>query len=257
MKTISVGFIGGGRITKILLQGFKNKSLVFESTKVFEPNIEVFEALKLLFPQIENAQNLETAASQQFVIIAVHPPVVVEILREIKYFISEKTVVISLAPKITLEKMASILPTKKLARIIPNATSYINKGYNPISFYPGMEKPMKKQIKKLFKPLGKIFETEEIKLESYAIASAMLPTYFWFQWLEVERIAIETGLTVGEAREAVKSTLKRAVKLYYNSGLTPAEIMDLIPVKPIGSDETEIADILDTRLIALFGKIKP
>jgi pyrroline-5-carboxylate reductase len=257
MKTISVGFIGGGRITKILLQGFKNKSLVFESTKVFEPNIEVFEALKLLFPQIENAQNLETAASQQFVIIAVHPPVVVEILREIKYFISEKTVVISLAPKITLEKMASILPTKRLARIIPNATSYINKGYNPISFYPGMEKPMKKQIKKLFKPLGKIFETEEIKLESYAIASAMLPTYFWFQWLEVERIAIETGLTVGEAREAVKSTLKRAVKLYYNSGLTPAEIMDLIPVKPIGSDETEIADILDTRLIALFGKIKP
>ena len=257
MKTVSIGFIGGGRITKIFLQGFKNKSLVFESIKVFEPNNQIFEALKLLYPQIERVENITTTASQQFVILAVHPPILIEALREIKHFVSEKTTVISLAPKITLEKMASILPTKKLARMIPNATSYINKGFNPISFYPGIEKPKKKQIKKLFKPLGKIFETEEIKLESYAIVSAMLPTYFWFQWLEVERIALETGLAVDEARKAVKSTLKKALKLYYNSGLTPTEVMDLIPVKPIGADETEIVDILDTRLIALFEKIKP
>jgi len=84
-----------------------------------------------------------------------------------------------------------------------------------------------------------------------------LPTYFWFQWLEIERIGKETGLSVKEARKAVKSTMEKAVKLYYNSGLTPGEVMDLIPVKPIGNNETEITDILDTRLMGLFEKIKP
>jgi pyrroline-5-carboxylate reductase len=49
----------------------------------------------------------------------------------------------------------------------------------------------------------------------------------------------------------------KAIKLYYNSGLTPAEVMNLIPVKPIGADEIEIVDILDTRLMGLYGKIKP
>ena len=109
----------------------------------------------------------------------------------------------------------------------------------------------------MLKKLGKTFETEEAKLESYAIVSAMLPTYFWFQWQEMENIALETGLTAEEAQKAVSSTLKKAWKLYYKSGLTPDKVMDLIPVKPIGENEAEIKNILNTKLIGLFGKIKP
>jgi pyrroline-5-carboxylate reductase len=85
----------------------------------------------------------------------------------------------------------------------------------------------------------------------------MLPTYFWFQWQEMENIAIETGLSEKEAKKAVKQTLKKALKLYYDSELTPAEVMDLIPVKPIGENEAEIKNILNTKLLGLFGKIKP
>jgi pyrroline-5-carboxylate reductase len=45
--------------------------------------------------------------------------------------------------------------------------------------------------------------------------------------------------------------------MYYNSGLAPAEVMDLIPVKPIGEHETEITKIYQTKLMGLFEKIKP
>lgn len=257
MKTISLGFIGGGRITRIFLQGFNNNSVKFESVKVFEPNSETLEALVKAFPEVEKAETAEVAAVQQIVFIAVHPPLVMETLQNIKDAVTAATTVVSLAPKITIEKMASVLPTKKLVRMIPNATSFINEGFNPVSFHPEMDIKEKKQIIKLLKTLGKTFETEEGKLESYAIVSAMLPTYFWFQWHEIERIARETGLTVKEAKKAVKSTLKKAVKLYYNSELTPTEVMDLIPVKPIGDNENEIIDILDTKLMGLFAKIKP
>lgn len=141
--------------------------------------------------------------------------------------------------------------------MIPNATSVINSGYNPITFDPGLDKREKKQVLKLLKKLGKTFETEESKLESYAISSAMLPTYFWFQWQEMEKIAHETGLTPEEAQKTVFSSLKKALKLYFKSDLTPEQVMDLIPVKPIGEHEPEIKNILNTRLIGLFGKIKP
>lgn len=141
--------------------------------------------------------------------------------------------------------------------MIPNATSYINEGYNPIAFAPEMEKEVRKEIKKLLKPLGKIVETEESKLEAYAITSAMLPTYFWFQIEEMEKIAQQCGLSEEEAAKTVKATLKRAIKTYYNSGLSPAEVMDLIPVKPIGEHEAEIKEIYHTKLMGLYGKIKP
>jgi pyrroline-5-carboxylate reductase len=247
MKT-TIGFIGGGRITKIFLQGFKNAGLEFESVKVFEPNGETLEKLTAVFPQIEKAEDLAAAASQQIVFLAVHPPVMMETLQNIKDSVNKNSVVISLAPKITLEKMASVLPTK---------TSFINEGFNPVSFYPGFEGKEQKTVFKLLKILGKTIVTEESKLEAYAIVSAMLPTYFWFQWNEMEEIALEMGLTAEEAKTAVRQTLKKALKLYYKSDLTPAEVMDLIPVKPIGENEAEIKTILNTKLLGLFAKIKP
>jgi len=197
------------------------------------------------------------AASQQTVFIALHPPVIMETLDKIAEVISEETELISLAPKITIDKIASKVSSKYIARMIPNATSYINEGYNPIAFAPNMEKEDRKAIKKLLKPLGKTIETEELKLEAYAIASAMLPTYFWFQFQEMEKVAQQCGLSEEEAKETVKSTLKKAIKLYFNSGLTPAEMMDLIPVKPIGENQEQIIEIYQTKLMGLFGKIKP
>jgi len=252
-----MSFIGGGRITRIFLQGLSNKKALPENAKVYDPNAETLKALQAEFPGVEAAGTAAEAAGSDIVFIAVHPPVVMETLQAIKNTVAETTVVISLAPKITLEKMASVLQTKKLARMIPNATSYINDGYNPITFSSDFNEKDKKQVLKLLKKLGKTFETEEAKLESFAIISAMLPTYFWFQWQEMEHIAQEIGLTPEEAEKAISSTLKKAWKLYYKSKLSSEQVLDLIPVKPIGENEPEIKNILNTKLVGLFGKIKP
>ncbi len=53
MKTKSLGFIGGGRITKILVQAFENKKAIFESISVFDTNPDTLQALKLKFPFIQ------------------------------------------------------------------------------------------------------------------------------------------------------------------------------------------------------------
>jgi pyrroline-5-carboxylate reductase len=37
----SIGFIGGGRVTKILLQGFKNRNVEFSRIVVTDTNSEV------------------------------------------------------------------------------------------------------------------------------------------------------------------------------------------------------------------------
>ena len=257
MKTKSLGFIGGGRITRIFLQGLSNRKTLPKSIKVFEPNADTLKALKTEFSGVVSASSALEAANSEIVFLAVHPPVMIETLQAIKDAVDKTTIVISLAPKITIEKMETILTTKKLARMIPNATSFINDGYNPVNFATGFDEKDKKQVLKLLKKLGKTFEVEESKLEAYAIASAMLPTYFWFQWLEMERISVEIGLTPEEAQKTVSSTLKKALKIYYKSELTPAQVMDLIPVKPIGEHELEIINILNTKLLGLFAKIKP
>jgi pyrroline-5-carboxylate reductase len=256
MKT-TIGFIGGGRITRIFLKGFSDAEVRFEKVVVFEPNADTAKSLQEQFPWVELVDSAQLTAKQGMVFLAVHPPVLMETLQNIKNSVDKNSVVISLAPKITLEKMAAALSAKNLVRMIPNATSFVNEGFNPVTFHTEMDELKKKKCLKILKKLGKTFETEESKLEGYAINSAMLPTYFWFQWMELEKIATETGLSAEEARKTVALTLKKAWKLYYKSGLTPEEVMDLIPVKPIAENESEIKNILNSKLLGLFGKIKP
>ena len=257
MKTQTIGFIGGGRITKIFLQSFQNKSIDFKRIVVYEPSEETASSLKKQFPEIDLASHSQVAAEQDILFLAVHPPQIMENLEEVKDALRKDSTVISFAPKITIEKIASSIPTGKIIRMIPNATSYINEGVNPLTMHSSFNQDEKKELIDLLKVTGRLIEVEEKMLEGYAIVSAMLPTYFWFQWKKMEEIAVKTGFTETEARNLIGETLEKSANLYYHSKLSPEEVMDLIPVKPIGENEKEIEQILETRLTGLYNKIKP
>lgn len=257
MEVKSLGFIGGGRITKIVLQALVNKQTELPSVKVYDTDPEVLNALQKKFPDIETTASCEPTAKQEVVIIALHPPVIMETLEKIKSSVTLSTQVVSFAPKISIEKIASVLATRNIARMIPNATSYINEGYNPVAFSADYSSSEKQSLLEMLKTMGKTFEVEEAKLEAYAIVSAMLPTYFWFQWREMQNLGLQMGLNESETKETVQQTLLAAIDLFYNSELNYKEVVDLIPVKPIGEHENQISGIYQGKLMGLFQKIKP
>ncbi|MCK5471126.1 MAG: NAD(P)-binding domain-containing protein, partial [Cyclobacteriaceae bacterium] len=105
MKTKSLGFIGGGRITKIFLQAFQNKSVKFDSVVVFDTNNQILDSLKKQFPKIEIVNSSGLPAKQDMVMLAVHPPAMMETLNGIKDSLATESIVLSLAPKINIDKM--------------------------------------------------------------------------------------------------------------------------------------------------------
>lgn len=255
MKTI--GFIGGGRITRIMLQGYKNAHVSNSKFCIYDTNPAVLDALKTRFPEIViSTSDPKEAASAELVFIALHPPVIMDALEAVKEYISKNAIIVSLAPKITIEKISAKLAHVKVVRLIPNATSYVNAGYNPVCFSKSISANEKSQLMDLLNVLGKTFETAENKLEGYAIMSAMLPTYFWFQWKKLADLGITMNLDEKECAESINQTMEAALKTYFNSGLRPEEVMDLIPVKPIGEHETQIAGAYEERLKSLYEKIR-
>ncbi len=257
MKSKSLGFIGGGRITKIFLQALSNKETEFSSIVVSDTNVELLNDLQKRYPKINIIDSPSLPAQQDIVFIALHPPVIMEVLEQIRHDVAENSTIISLAPKISIEKIVSKLKTKKIVRMIPNATSYINEGYNPVTFAADFKPREKTEVFNMLQLLGTTFEVVEQKLEAYAILSAMLPTYFWFQWKELTKLGDPMGLTEDESNVAIQQTLQAAMNLYFESGLSPEQVMDLIPVKPIGEHQAQITEIYQTKLLGLFEKIKP
>ena len=200
MTNKSLGFVGGGRVTRIFLEGWKRAGKLPGKIVVSDCNADTLARLKAQFPSIETAPgNSTAAASQDIVFLAVHPPVMTEVAQGIKGCLKPGTLVVSLAPKFTIAKLAGLLGGfGRVARVIPNAPSVVNFGFNPVAFGPALTTADKTEITDLLSPLGECPEVAEAKLEAYALLTAMGPTYLWFQLQALRDVASSFGLTDAE-----------------------------------------------------------
>jgi len=105
--------------------------------------------------------------------------------------------------------------------------------------------------------LGDCPEVDESKLEAYAVLTGMGPTYFWFQLVELLELGKSFGLTEEEIADGLKKMLVGAAKTLFESGLSPEEVQDLIPAKPLKDEEPQIRAAYRQKLEAMFQRLKP
>lgn len=259
MPHSSIGFVGGGRVARILLGGWRRAGAEVSPVVVCEPDDAAFAALEKAVPGVILSRgDASEAAKQSVVILAVHPPKLAEIAASLAGKLDETAIIVSLAPKFTFCKLQDMLGGfSRLARLIPNAPSLVGLGFNPIAWSDSLDKADRQTIRSLLEPLGQLPEVAEETLEAYAIIAAMGPTYFWPQWLELESLAAQFDLQHQDARSALLAMTVGAAEMLTSSQLTPDEVVDLIPVKPLADFEPELRDAYRSRLTALFEKIRP
>ena len=258
MNTKTLGFVGAGRIVRIILEGWRRANAFPAKVLVSDSDAGALASLKARFPGLETAGDSKAVAAQDLVFLAVHPPAMAAVAEAIRESVKPDAIVVSLAPKFTLAKLNGLLGGfARVARVIPNAPSLVNFGLNPTAFAAALSEPDKASIVALLSPLGECPEVAEEKLEAYAILAAMGPTYLWFQLQALREVAATFGLSETEIAPALKRMVCGATRTLLESGLPPAEVMDLIPVKPLAEMEAQVGEMYRTRLPALYQKIKP
>jgi pyrroline-5-carboxylate reductase len=258
MTKKTLGFIGGGRVTRIFLAAWKRADAVPTKITVSDCNGESLAKVKAQWSSAQTTADSRVAAGQDIVFLAVHPPVMADVTAGIKGSIKPGALVVSLAPKFTIAKLTELLGGfARLARVIPNAPSVVNFGFNPVAFGPALTPEDKAEVTDLLEPLGECPEVAEAKLEGYALLTGMGPTYLWFQLQALREVAAGFGLSDTDIVPALKRMVCGAARTLLESGLTPGEVMDLIPVKPLAEMEAQVGEMYRTRLPGLYQKIKP
>lgn len=256
-KKISIGFIGGGRITGIFLDAWQKEKSLPEVIVISDSNPDVLSKIKGNYPDTETTTDNKKAAVCDVVFLSLHPPAITPVLNDVRGALRPDAILVSLAPKWTIAKLSEALGGfDRIIRMIPNAPSIINAGYNPLVFSLAFNKKNKKDVLHFFKAFGDCPEVEEEKLEAYAILTAMGPTYFWFQLQALRTLAGSFALAPDEADRALYEMIKGSAKTLFKSGLLYEEVDNLIPVKPLGEDESTIRQIYETRLTGLYAKLK-
>lgn len=257
MSEPTVGFVGGGRVARIILAAWSREGLPLSSMVVTDTDAGVLERLRTDFPSITVSPDNRDAARQEVVLVALHPPVFQAVLSEIGRDLSETAVLVSLAPRWTMSKIGAALGGfDRLARVIPNAPSVVNKGYNPLSFAPGLTTEDRVRVRSLFALLGACPEVPEETLEAYAILSGMGPTYLWYQLYQLVDLGCAFGMTREATLEAVTAMAAGAASTMTEAHLSPEAVMDLIPVKPLAPIEATVKESYASILGALHAKLK-
>lgn len=258
MADKSIGFIGGGRVTSILLSGWRRAETMPGKVTVFDCNQGALVDLQAKTPGVETTSDMTAAASQDVLFLAVHPPVIKDVLPQLKPHLRVDAVMVSLAPKLTIAKLSEMLDGfGRIVRMIPNAPSVVGKGLNPVAFAPAIEAGAREEILQMLRPLGDCPEVPGEQLEAYAIIAAMGPTYFWPQLYELKSLAESFGLSEQAAMEAVDKMLWGTVATMKDSGLSPEQVQDLIPVKPMADETAVLVDAYRRKLTGLMEKIRP
>ena len=140
MSSRSIGFIGGGRVARILLGGLERAGASPATCVVSDTDTDVLDALKSRFPGIRTVgDDIAEPARQEIVFGALHPPAMKEALPRIGENLRPDAVFVSLAPVIRLPALKSALGGfDRIARMIPNAPSILGSGFNPIAFSAGI-----------------------------------------------------------------------------------------------------------------------
>lgn len=257
MNDQHIGIIGGGRITRIMLDAWSRSNHLPKTVVVSDMDPTVLATLQTEFQGIIVTKQNSKAAEQDIVLLALHPPAFAGCLTEIQASIQPQSIVISLAPKWSMNKISQALGGfERLVRIIPNAPSLVGQGFNPLSYSSCLSLPERQEIASLFQPLGAHPEVQEDLLEAYAIISAIGPTYFWYQFYQLIDLARDFGITQEAAVTAVSNMLLGAVKTMTESGLPSEAVMDLIPVRPLANLEKMVKETYRDTLSELFRKLK-
>jgi pyrroline-5-carboxylate reductase len=254
----SIGFIGGGRAATIILVGMDRSGRRPPQVVVSDPSETALEKLGRHVPGVLVTSDNGAAASQDVVFLAVHPPVIREIAGQVALHLRPDATVVSLAPKLTLGQLVALLGGfERVARVIPNAPSIVGVGYNPISFGSGLDAAGRRIVLDVLGSLGECPEVPEANLEAYAVLTAMGPTYLWFQLYELLDLAESFGLTREEAQHSQERMVSGALATMRQSGLSAAEVMDLVAVRPFGEAEPTIRELYRSTLPALLARLRP
>lgn len=255
MDQRTIGFIGSGRVTAFMIEGLHRAHANLAIT-VMDANPAVSENLARGTMSVTDAgANYEKVGKAEFLFIALPPPNVQAGCESIAPFLGKHTIVVSLAPKASISALSVWLGTNKIARYLPNAATSIGEGYNPVAWGSSMNDAERTRVRELLSVLGDMPEVEETNIETYAVLSAMGPTYLWPLLDEMITSGVRYGLTADESARLVSRMAVASAKMVESSGKDYATRMNMIPSKPMADIEQEMRGLFRAKLDAIHTKL--
>lgn len=234
MKKYNIGFIGSGKMAGAIIKGLL-KSNFIEPSQILATQAEI-EGLK------EKSQALGVdiildnkilAQKSDIIFIATKPNQVIDVLAEIKPFINDDKLIVSIAAGVNIKKIeTNIGENIGVIRVMPNTPALVGEGMTAIIGNNFVKENELNYIQNLFKTIGKcIVLNEESQMDIVTAISGSGPAFFYKVINDIARAGESLGLSYEKALLLSIQTAIGSAKMALNREISMENLIANVATK--------------------------
>jgi pyrroline-5-carboxylate reductase len=236
--------VGGGAMGGALLKGWlRSRLLVPSQVTVIELDPVKRAQLKKTY-KVQVADDAANAVKRaSFVLLAVKPQQMKDLLLRIGSLIPKKTLVISIAAGVSTSQLEKRLPNgSPVVRVMPNTPALLGAGMAGVAGGQRAKPAHVQQTLALFKTVGEAVAVPEKQMDLVTALSGSGPAYF-FRMIEVlSEAGRKGGLDKDQARLLVAQTALGAARMVLETGVDPAVLRAQV-TSPGGTTQAGLAEL--------------
>ncbi|PWW82862.1 pyrroline-5-carboxylate reductase [Prosthecochloris marina] len=224
MHTITIGFIGTGRIAKALIAGLVRDNN--NEISGYDKDPAVADAVCKEFGITRKNSMSELVQSANCIVLAVKPYQIETVLEELRRELRPDQLLISVAAGITSEFIRTrSLEEMHVIRVMPNTPAFVGEGMTVVSRGKCATDADLAQAEKIFSAIGKVAVLDEIHMDAATAVSGSGPAYMFHIIDALAEGGKQCGLSDDEAVTLSAQTMLGAAKLVLESQKKPAALI--------------------------------
>lgn len=225
-----LGFIGCGNMAGAIIGGILNAGVLKKEEIIAA---EIMDAARKNAEQkfgIEMTNdNKKVATGSEIIVLSVKPQFYQEVIEEVRPIISRDTIVLTIAPGFTLDKLAGLFSKgQKIVRAMPNTPALIGEGMTAICPNKSITSAELDWIKKLLGCCGKVEVIKEYMMDAVVSASGSAPAYVYMMIEAMADAAVMDGMPRAKAYQFAAQAVAGSAKMVLETGKHPGELKDAV-----------------------------
>ncbi len=241
--------IGGGNMGQSFAKSFINNYITdVENFAVLEKDQSKFEALSAIGIKNIFERPDKQIQDADLIVLAVKPQAFQALSKEIRPFISDEQVVLSIMAGISINTIQQALKVEKVIRAMPNIAAQIGKGMSVFTSSDSVTRIELVTVQNLLESTGKnLYVANEDLIDAGTAVSGSGPAYVLYFMEAIMQAGISLGFTKPQSEMLTHQTFKGIVDYFQNSKDDYAGLIDKISSKG-GTTEAAIRFMNDQHI---------
>ncbi len=217
MTSNTIGFIGGGNMTRAIVAGLLEDGFTATSISISEPFDAQRDALRQDFPAVHLfADNDAVVARSRTVVLSVKPQIIAKVCKDLADSVQiHRPLVVSIAAGPRIEDIDDWLGgSNAIARVMPNQPALLRKGISGLFANARTSTEQLATAEKIMQAVGPVITVaKETDIDAVTAVSGSGPAYFYLLIDMLANTAIKLGLDENDARQLARETALGAATL--------------------------------------------